>query len=50
MKDAVIEATRVAKETTEAAERAFYERGVEDIEIRLVKEVAGVFRDYCIET
>ena len=50
VKDAAIVATRVAKETIEAAERAFYERGVEDIEIRLVKEVAGVFRDYCTET
>ena len=50
VKDAAIEATRVAKEIIEAAERAFYKHGVEDIEIRLVKEVARVFRDYCTET
>ena len=50
VKDAAIVATRVAKETIEVAERAFYERGVEDIETRLVKEVAGVFRDYCTDT
>jgi len=50
LKDATIEAAWVAKETTEAVERASYERGVEDTEIRLAEEVARVCRDYCIDT
>ena len=50
MKDAAIEAARVAKETTKATKRAFYERGVKDTEIRLGEEVAKVCRDYYIET
>jgi len=50
VKDAAIEAAWVAKETTKATKRAFYERGVKDTEIRLAKEVARVCRDYCTET
>ena len=40
----------MAKEATETAERAFYECGVEDTKNRLAEEVAGVCRDYYIET
>ena len=50
VKDAAKEATRVAKEAIEAAERASYECGVEDTENRLAEEVARVCRDYCTET
>ena len=50
VKDATKEATWVAKEATEAAERASYERGVEDTENRLAEEVAGVCRDCYTET
>ena len=50
VKDASKEAARVAKETTEAVERASYECGVEDTKIRLAEEVVGVCRDYCTVT
>ena len=50
VKDAAKEVARVAKKTTEAMERASYERRVEYIEIRLAKEVARVYRDYYTET
>ena len=50
VKNAAKEVARVAKETTEAAEKASYERGVEDTENRLAEEVAGVCSDYCTET
>lgn len=43
----VKEAARVAKEASRAAEMAAYERGVQEIEMRLAKEVARVCRDYC---
>ena len=39
-----------AVETTKAVERASYECGVKDTEIRLAEEVAGVCRDYCTKT
>ena len=44
------DATRVAREDAEAAVKASYERGVQDTETRLVKEVVVVCRDYCIES
>ena len=50
VKDTAKEVAWVAKETTEAVERASYERGVEDTKIRLVEEVARVCRDYCTKT
>ena len=40
----------MAREAFEATETASYERGVQDTETRLAKKVAGVCRDYCIET
>ena len=40
----------MAKEATEAAEKASYKRGVEDTENRLAKEVTEVCRDYCTKT
>ena len=43
------EATWVAKEVSEAAETASYERGVQETEIRLADELAEVCRDYCKE-
>ena len=49
-KDAAVEAVRVAKEATEAAERTSYERGVMDIKARPAEEVAVVCRDYCTES
>ena len=39
----------MAREATEVAETASYERGVLDTEKRLIEEVAGVCRDYCAE-
>ena len=45
----VKDAARVAREATEVVETTSYERGVLDTEIRLVEEVTGVCRDYCIE-
>ena len=50
VKDAAKEAARVAKETTEAVERASYKRGVEDTENRLAEEVARVCKYYYTET
>ena len=44
------EAARVTKEATTVVEIASYERGVEDTENRLAKEVVGVCREYCDET
>ena len=44
------EAARVAREATEAEVKASYERGVLDIEARLLEEVAVVCRDYCTES
>ena len=44
------EAAEVAKEAAKAAEEAAYERGMEDVEKRLAKEVTEVCRDYCFET
>ena len=43
------DAARVAREATEVAKTASYERGVLDTKTRLVEEVAGVCRDYCTE-
>ena len=43
------DAAQVAREATEAAVKASYEHGVQDIETRLAKEVVVVCRDYCIE-
>ena len=45
----VKDATRVAREATEAAEIASYECGVLDMEMRLAEEVTRVCRDYCTE-
>ena len=45
----VKDATRVAREAAEAAVKASYKRGVQDMEARLLEEVAVVCRDYCIE-
>ena len=42
----VKEAARLAREATEAAVAASYERGVKDTEARQTEEVAGVCRDY----
>ena len=39
----------VAKEVSEVTETAFYERGVQETEIRLADELAEVCRDYCKE-
>ena len=44
------EAAQVAREAVEAMVKAFYERGVLDMENRLTKEVAVVCRDYCTES
>ena len=41
---------RVTREVAKVAEEAAYEHGVEETEIRLADEVAGVCRDYCTET
>ena len=46
----VMQIARVASEASEAEKIASYERGVLDTETRLAKEVAGVYRDYCVET
>ena len=40
------EAARLAREAAEVAMAASYERGVADIEARLIEEVAAVCRDY----
>ena len=40
----------MAKEASEAAETTSYERGVLETETWLAEEVAGVCRDYCVET
>ena len=50
VKDVAQEAAWVAIKTTKVMERASYERGMEDTEIRLVKEEARVCRDYYIKT
>ena len=42
----VKEAARVAKEAAEAVVTSSYDRGVRDTEVRLIKEVATVCRDY----
>ena len=39
----------MAREASEAAETASYERGVLEMETRLAKEVVRVCRDYCAE-
>ena len=44
------EAAQVAREAVEAMVKASYERGVLDMENRLIKEVAVVCRDYCTES
>ena len=44
------DAAWVARETSKAAKIASYERGVLKTEARLVEEVAGMCRDYCVET
>ena len=41
---------RVTREVAKVAKEAAYEHGVEETEIRLADEVAGVCRDYCTET
>ena len=46
----VKDATRVAREAAEAAVKASYDRGVQDMEARLSEEVAVVCRDYCIKS
>ena len=38
-----------AKEAAEASKQASYDRGVQEIEIRLVEELAEVCKDYCKE-
>ena len=50
VKNAAKKVAQVAKEATEAAERASYERGAEDTKNKLVKEVAEACRDYCTKT
>ena len=40
----------MAREASEAAKMASYERRVLETETRLAKEVVGVCRDYCAET
>ena len=40
----------MAREAAEAAVKASYERGVQDMETRLVEEVVVVCRDYCTES
>ena len=40
----------MAREASEAAEAASYERGVLEMETRLAEEVARVCKDYCTET
>jgi len=44
------DAARVAMKASEATKTASYERGVLEMETQLSEEVAGVFRDYCVET
>ena len=44
------EAAKVAREVVKAAEEAAYERGMEDVEKRLVEGVAEVCRDYYIKS
>ena len=44
------EAAQVAREAATTTKEAAYERRVEETVIRLAEEVAGVCRDYCIET
>ena len=39
----------MAKEATEAAEQASYDRGVQETEIRLANELVEVCIDYCKE-
>ena len=46
----VEEALKVAQEATKAAKTAAYECGVLEIEARLTAKIAGVCRDYCVET
>ena len=45
----VKEAARVAKEVSKDAETASYERGVQEMKIRLAGELAEVCKDYCKE-
>ena len=40
----------MAREAAEATVKASYERGVQDMEVRLSEEVAIVCRDYCTES
>ena len=44
------EALKVAQEAAKATEAATYERGVLEMEARLIAEVTVVCRDYCVET
>ena len=44
------DAAWVAREAVEAAMKASYERGVQDMETQLVEEVVIVCRDYCTES
>ena len=44
------EAAQVTREAAKVVEEAAYEHGVEETEIRLAEEVAGVCRDYCTKT
>ena len=37
----------MARKASKAAKTASYERGVQEKEMRLAEEVAGVCRDYC---
>ena len=41
---------QLAKEAIEAKKKAFYQLGVEEIEIRLAEELSEVCRDYCDAT
>ena len=45
----VKDAAWVAREASKAVENAAYKRRVVDTEARLVEEVVGVCRDYCIK-
>ena len=40
---------RMAKEASGAAKVAAFERGILETKTRLIEEVAGVYRDYCVE-
>ena len=44
------EVARVAREAAKDLVKAFYERGVQDMEARLLEEVAVVCRDYCTKS